>query len=148
MDVVSDSELWWGPKRPDQVSLWGSWVELGEKFFEYITASPVVSDMRALRALKRSPLALDLYCWATHKAFAVAKKGKSQFVPWIGLQRQFGTDYSDPKDFRKKAIAALRKIEAVYPGLKRQDAEGGIVVHHTSRPAVPYRPSQRGIADR
>jgi len=68
MDVVSDSELWWSPKQPNQVSLWGSWVELGERFFEYITKAPVPSDMRALRALKRSPLALDLYCWATHKA--------------------------------------------------------------------------------
>ncbi len=58
---------------------------------------------------------------------------------------QFGTDYSDCKDFRKKAIAALKKIQAVYPGLKLQDAEGGIIVHSSSRPAVPSRPSKRMI---
>jgi hypothetical protein len=56
---------------------------------------------------------------------------------------QFGTDYADPKDFRKKAIAALRKIQGVYPGLKLRDAEGGIIVDSTSRPAVPYKPSIR-----
>ena len=143
MDVVSDSELWWSPKQPNQVALWGSWIELGERFFEYITRAPVASDMRALRALKRSPLALDLYCWATHKALTVSSKGKSQFVPWIGLQRQFGTDYSSLKNFRQKAVGALKKIEAVYPGLKLQDAEGGIIVHSSSRPAVPYKPSRR-----
>jgi hypothetical protein len=48
----------------------------------------------------------------------VARKGQSQFVPWISLMRQFGTDYTDPKDFRKKAIATLKKIQTVYPGLK------------------------------
>ena len=141
MNVSSRRELWWDPMHPEQVSLFGSWVELGELFFQAITEAPVPGDMRALRALKRSPLALDLYSWSTHKALTVARKGNSQFVPWVGLMRQFGTDYSEPKDFRKKAIAALKKIQAVYPGLKLQDAEGGIIVHHTSRPAVAYKPS-------
>lgn len=40
--------------------------ELGEDFFKMVTASPVPVDMRALRALKRSPLALDLYAWLTY----------------------------------------------------------------------------------
>jgi hypothetical protein len=143
MNVSSRRELWWDPKHPEQVGLFGSWVELGELFFQAITESPVPGDLRALRALKRSPLALDLYNWSTHKALSVARKGQSQFIPWIGLMRQFGTDYKDPKDFRKKAIAALKKIEAVYPGLKLQDAEGGIVVHSSSRPAVPYKASAK-----
>jgi len=148
MNVASRRELWWDPKHPEQVGLFGSWVELGELFFQAITESPVPGDMRALRALKRSPLALDLYNWSTHKALSVARKGQSQFIPWIGLMRQFGTDYTNPKDFRKKAIAALKKIEAVYPGLKLQDAEGGIVVHSSSRPAVPHKTSaKRAIAD-
>jgi hypothetical protein len=136
MSVTSESELWWDPKRPDQIALWGSWLELGEKFFQAITTSPVPTDLRALRALKQSPLALDLYIWATYKAFTVARTGKSQFVPWIALKRQFGCDYKQTRDFKLKAIAALEKIQAVYPGLKLQDADGGIVVLASSRPAV------------
>jgi replication initiator protein len=137
MKVTAASELWWDPKRPDQVSLWGSWLELGEKFFQAITLAPVPTDLRALRALKRSPLALDLYIWSAHKAYSAAAKNKAQFVPWTTLARQFGADYKDPKNFRKKAIGALTKIQAVYPGLKLQDAPGGIVVLSSSRPAVP-----------
>jgi hypothetical protein len=60
MAVAPDGELWWHP-HPDQTALWESWIELGEKFFNAVIASPVPLDMRALRALKRSPLALDLY---------------------------------------------------------------------------------------
>jgi Plasmid encoded RepA protein len=136
MQVAPEGELWWDPKRPDQVNLWGSWIELGEKFFQAITAAPVPTDLRALRALKQSPLALDLYIWAAHKAYSAAVKNKSQFVPWIALSRQFGADYKQTRDFKLKAIGALKKIQAVYPGLKLQDADGGIVVLASSRPAV------------
>jgi hypothetical protein len=140
MSVAAASELWWNPKHPDQVNLWDSWVELGEKFYAALTAAPVPVDLRALRALKRSPLALDLYAWATHKALSVARKGKPQFVPWRGLKEQFGADYNDIQNFRRKAVEALRKIQTVYPGLKLQDATGGLVVLPTSRPAVALKP--------
>ena len=130
------SLLWWDPKRPDQVNLWGSWVELSPEFFAAVTASPVPLDMRALKALKRSPLALDLYAWATHKSNSVARKGREQFIPWISLAAQFGSDYASHLDFKRKAKAALRKIETVYPSLRLRDAMGGIVVLPTSRPAV------------
>ena len=145
MPVAEASELWWNPKQPDQPTLWDSWVELGQRFYNAITAAPVPVDTRALRALKRSPLALDLYAWSTHKALAVARKGKPQFIPWRGLMAQFGADYSDPKDFKKKAQDSLKKIQAVYPGLKLGPADGGILVLPTSRPAVAVKPSRRSL---
>jgi Plasmid encoded RepA protein len=146
MPVADTSELWWDPKRPDQVNLWDSWVELGEKFWEALTTAPVPLDIRALRALKRSPLALDLYAWSTHKAFSVSRKGKPQYVPWKMLAEQFGGDYANHLDFKKKAKDAFRKILIVYPGLKLSDATpGGITVLATSRPAVIAQPSKRGL---
>ena len=73
--------------------------------------------------------------WATHQAEYVSRKNKNQFVPWKGLMTQFGCDYTDQKDFRKKAIAALKKIQTVYPGLKLEDAERGC------KPKPPKIPS-------
>ncbi len=149
MPVAAASELWWDPKQPDQINLWDSWVELNDRFFDALTHSPVPVDIRALRALKRSPLALDLYAWATHKAFSVARQGKPQYIPWKSLAQQFGTDYRDHLDFKKKAKDALKKITAVYPGLKLSDqTPGGITVLPTSTPAIPYRPPKPVIADR
>lgn len=143
MNIARKSLLWWDPKRPDQANLWGSWVELSPEFFAAITASPVPLDMRALKTLKRSPLALDLYAWATHKSNSVARKGREQFIPWISLSAQFGSDYSNHLDFKRKAKAALRKIEAVYPGLKLRDATGGVIVLPTSRSAVAPKSVRR-----
>ncbi len=136
MNVARKSLLWWDPKKPSQMNLWGSWVELSEDFYRAITSSPVPLDIRALKALKRSPLSLDLYAWATHKANSVYRKGKPQFVPWAALATQFGSDYSNHLDFKRKAKAALRKIVAVFPTLRLEDATGGIIVLPASRPSV------------
>jgi len=118
MEVAPEGVLWWDPQQPGQEPLWGSWIELGEKFFQAIVSSPVPLDMRALRALRRSPLALDLYAWASYKAWVVNQKNVSQFVPWKGLMEQIGADY-DPKridHFKDKVKASLRKVGAVFPG--------------------------------
>lgn len=139
MPVAPKGQLWWDHKQPLQDDLFASWIELGEDFYKAIIASPVPVDMRALKALKRSPLALDLYAWATHKALAVSRKGKPQFIPWSLLAVQFGADYRDHLDFKKKAKAALRKIQVVYPGLKLSNATGGVMVLPTSRPAIAAR---------
>lgn len=142
MDVAPEGELWWDPKTPLQDDLWESWIELGEKFYQALIISPVPVDMRALRALKRSPLALDLYAWTSYRAFTVTKKGKPQFIPWAGLMMQLGADYAERHDFRKKASAALRKVQVVYPGLVLNRDPGGITIH-PSRPAIAPRSSHR-----
>ena len=113
----AQGELWWDPVSPEQPALWGSWIELGEAFHDAIVASPVPVDLRALRALKKSPLALDLYAWATYKTFAVNKSGKEgQPVPWRSLQKQLGCDYSNPRHFKAAAKIAIRKVQSVFPG--------------------------------
>jgi hypothetical protein len=135
MKVAPKGELWWDPKQPQQAALFESWIELGESFYEAITTAPVPVDMRALRALKRSPLALDLYSWATYTTWRVTTNGHAVFIPWRALAKQFGTNYTDMSDFKKHAQAALRKVQAVYPGLKTTPAEGGFRVH-PGKPAV------------
>lgn len=128
MPVAPKGELFWNHRQPDQQSLFGSWIELGEEFYESIIEAPVPVDLRALLALKRSPLALDLYAWATYRTFRVNKAGKPQFIPWRGLMKQFGGDYADVKNFKRKAKSALKKVQAVYPGMKIEDADGGFVL--------------------
>lgn len=142
MEVAPDGELWWHP-HPDQTALWESWIELGEKFFEAILASPVPIDMRALRALKRSPLALDLYAWVCFRAFVIVQKNQPpKFISWQSLMQQLGADYGTAKNFRPKAQAALRKIAALYPGLTIGTAKGGFSFHAT-RLAVPQKGSAK-----
>jgi hypothetical protein len=139
MQVAPKGQLWWSEKQPDQGALWGSWIELGEDFYRAITTAPVPVDMRALRALKRSPLALDLYAWLTYEAFRAQNSRRSRFESWGQLHSHMGGEYADVDNFRKKVKAALKKIRAVYPGLKLGKRQGGIEVLTESRPAMPSR---------
>ena len=139
MQVTSGGEVWWSPRDPSQAALWGSWIELGEKFFKAILAAPVPLDMRALKALKRSPLALDLYAWLTYEAYRAHKSGKGRFVAWKLLAEQIGTDYAEVTNFQQKAVATLRKIQALYPALKLGPRRGGIRIEPESLPAITPR---------
>jgi hypothetical protein len=145
MQVAPKGELWWDPKQPEQGTLWGSWIELGEDFYRAITASAVPLDTRALKALKRSPLALDLYAWAVYKSWMANKNGVPQFVPWQGLMEQLGADY-DPKrtdKFKTQVKAKLRKVSKVFPGglyLKWQ--RSGLTFLPGTLPAVAPRPKK------
>jgi hypothetical protein len=44
-----------------------STITLSENFYRQIVEAPVPLDLRAVSALKKSPLTLDLYAWATRR---------------------------------------------------------------------------------
>jgi hypothetical protein len=138
MQVVVGGKTWWDFREPAQGALFESVIKLGEEFYEAIIAAPVPVDMRALRVLKQSPLALDLYAWATYRAFTVTQAGKPVFIRWAALAEQIGGDYGRLDHFVTAAKAALRKVKEVYPALRLGDADEGFVVK-PSKPAVPAR---------
>lgn len=146
MQVAPEGELWWDFKNPDQSTLFGSWIELGDKFYDAITTTTVPLDKRALKALKRSPLALDLYAWATYKTFSLNQNNKAeQFISWRSFMSQLGADYSNPLDFKRKAKQAFKKVRSVYPGLDMEDAEGGLIIKR-GRTAVAKSSSSKKLS--
>jgi Plasmid encoded RepA protein len=142
MQVAPKGELWWDPRDPEQGTLWGSYVILGEDFFAAITSAAVPVDLRVLRAIRRSPLALDLYAWTTWRVF---KLSKPAFIPWRGLMQQMGSEYKSEKEFARKASAALRKIRACYPALKLDFAKGGLVLHPSLTAIAPAAKSAKRL---
>jgi hypothetical protein len=135
--VALQYRLWWDPRRPEQAALWMSTVTLSHDFYKEIIDRPVPVDLRALHALKRSPMALDLYCWLTYRLSYLTKRTE---IPWEALQYQFGAGYpltsQGTRDFRKKALRHLREILVVYPAAKVDHGTHGLVLR-PSRPHVP-----------
>jgi len=138
MDIAPEGELWWDYKSPENPTLFNSWIELGERFFEAIILAPVPVDMRALQVLKRSPLALDLYTWITLKTYVVTERNKQQRVSWKALMLQMGSNYTDSLNFKKKSQMAFQKIQTVYPGMNIEYCKGGLIVK-PGQTAVPKR---------
>jgi len=133
IDVIEDANLWWNPKKPDQATLFESTLTLSERFFSETINSPVPVDMRALKLLSRSPLALDIYCWLTYRMSYLKKPTK---IPWGALCVQFGSDYARPRDFKNRFSNQLRKVCVVYQGAK-VDIEEDFLILYPSKPHIP-----------
>jgi hypothetical protein len=114
--MVDEAKLWWSPKAPDQSTLWRSHVLLNRAFFDEVTRNPVPVDMRALKALKRSPMALDIYCWLTYRLSYLKKPTP---IPWGALQMQFGAGYpmtaQGQRNFKKKFLQQFKAVSTIYP---------------------------------
>lgn len=123
--LVDEYDLWWTPKDPKQATLWKSSIDLNKNFFEEIIDRPVPIDLRALKALKRSPMALDIYTWLTYR---MSYLNKETCIPWGALQMQFGADYKLTRQFKAKFIEQLKNVAVVYPEAKLADGEKGLIL--------------------
>lgn len=123
--IAQKYDLWWHPQEPDQAGLWESTLTLSEEFFEEVTKSPIPIDMRVLKALKRSPLALDIYIWLT---FRTGYLKAPTTISWDQLQGQFGAEYGRPRAFKEAFKEVLRKVQLVYPGAKISATDAGIIL--------------------
>lgn len=134
--VADSANLWWHPKAPDQAGLWESTVTLSEPFFREVIERPVPVDMRALKALKRSPMALDIYVWLTWRLSYLRTATE---IPWPALSVQFGADYRRVRDFKAAFLAELRKVLAVYPDARVNEGDTGLMLApsptHVRKPA-------------
>ena len=137
--VADRTDLWWNPKRPDELSLWDSKILLSEAFFNEIISHPVPLDMNTLKALKRCALGLDLYLWLTYRIFTLKSL---QRLTWQQLYRQFGTDPAKASDkfivrnFRQNVLRELKKIKLAWPELNYTTAKG-VLILHPSKPSIP-----------
>lgn len=138
MQIAPRANLWWDPFSPEQSAMFPSWIELGDSFYTAITEHPVPLDMRAIRALKSSPLALDFYAWIAYRHFVVSQKDRPARVPWRELRKQIGAEYKDVKGFKRRGKEALRKVLALYPALDVREVDGGIEIW-PGRPLIAER---------
>lgn len=125
VNIADRASLWWDPKSPRQLGMWQSTVTLSERFFQEVIATPVPIDMRALQALSRSPLALDIYCWLTYRMSYLKRRTE---VPWGSLALQFGANYSSTRYFKRSFNQQLRKVLVVYPEATVEEGAYGLVL--------------------
>lgn len=126
--LADQSMLWWDAHNPSQAGLWKSTVTLSERFYQEVIDRPVPIDMRAVKALKKSPMALDIYIWFTYRA-SYLKKPSS--IPWEALALQFGSNYTRLRDFRAAFLNELRKVATVYGHIQVEPTDTGLTIKPT-----------------
>lgn len=146
MLIADEIALWWHPKAKDQEALWESYIEVSEKFYDTLIANPVPVDWNTVRQLRKSPLALDLYFWLTHR---MSYLNRRTTIAWAGpgsLAEQVGSSYDvntsqGKRDFRKKVTKALRKVVQHYRKVHVETSDTGITLFpsptHVSKRLLP-----------
>jgi hypothetical protein len=129
------------PNKPKQIELWCPEVTLSEDFYNALMERRIPFDLRALKALARSPLAMDLYTWLVITA---PKLQKPQFTPYTWLMQQWGVGY-DPGSkqarnaFQGRVARELRNILRLWPELRLEATvsvmggkqRGGLLIYPT-----------------
>ena len=123
--VADKAQFWWDNKHPEQAGLWKSTVTLSEQFFNEVIDRPVPIDMRAVKALKKSPMALDIYTWLTYRASYLKRP---TVIPWSSLALQFGSNYAELRNFKTAFMAELKKVVLVYGQVQVEATEHGLIV--------------------
>lgn len=140
MLFAEDYELLWDPKKPDQELLFDSYIELSEKFFKEITSYSIPLDMRAVEAIRSSPMALDIYQWLAYRLHYI-KPGKPTLPSWDDLRLQFGAEYKRRDHFINQFKKKLKQAMTVYPAARvaLNENGNGLILSH-SPPPVPKKP--------
>ncbi len=112
--IVQSYDVWFS-KDKDQKHLWPSIIELSDKYFNSLLNNSVPLDIRALSALKNSPMALDVYSWLAQRLHKVDKKKVGgDFIAWKNMKDQFGSNFKTMKKFKESFRSTLRTVKLQY----------------------------------
>ncbi len=128
--LASELHMWWDPSTM-AMSGTPARVVLTEEFYRAITDRPVPMNIEALKAIKGSALALDIYCWLVYR---LSYLKQSTTIPWELLQLQFGSEYAATRSgryaFKKDFQEQLREVITMYPMAKiTADQRQGITLY-------------------
>lgn len=143
--LADDINCWWTPQTEDDAGKWQSTVSLSEKFFNECVEHKLPFDMRAIKPLRSSPLALDIYMWLTHRMSYLSRRTT---IPWIALAGQFGAGYASNeqglRDFKRAFLRELKHVLIVYPAARCSDSKNGLVLYpsptHIAPASTPKQP--------
>lgn len=117
MLIAESANLIWTPKKVGgklfQPSDHGApTITLSEAFYNELQSSPIPVDMNALKFLRNSPMALDMYFWLSYRLKYLKKP---TVISWEQLSVQFGANYSCLRDFKKNFLFLLPSVRQFVP---------------------------------
>jgi hypothetical protein len=123
----------------DEVDLWftdgfenaEAYVVINDRLFQALLVSAVPLSLNAIKKLKSSPLALDIYMFITYRS----NKPTNRPIPWRGIRDQFGSGQKCITNFKTRFLVALAKVKEVYPECNAVEGKGGLLLNG-SRPHI------------
>ena len=118
---------------------WETHLNLNKKFLEDLLAHPVPIDLNVLHAIRKSPMAMDVYTWIAYRTYGIyTSGGRPVKIPWESLQAQFAANFGGNldkdiltadeiikketqalRDFRRRFLHSLNNLSKFYPELNK-----------------------------
>lgn len=115
----------WHTNEDGQPGLWPGYLRLTDKFFESLMEHAVPLQPEAIGQLQNSAFALDVYSWLAHRLCRV-NESSGVVLSWAALKGQFGQEYADTKNFKRKFMGAVQKAMSVYKEARIESVTGGL----------------------
>ena len=109
--------------RPSEGGKLRGFVKINELLFRDLIDHAVPVDVGAVRALRDSPTAMDLFVFLSYR---LRKLTRPVSMPWQALQSQLGSDFKKTKEFARHVRLELRRVHSVWPSLKFSFYCGGV----------------------
>lgn len=136
--LLADRVKWWTPQNPEEAGEWQSSVQLSEPFYRECIEHTLPFDMRAIKVLRGSPLALDIYIWLTYRMSYLSRR---TIIPWVALAGQFGSGYSlseqGLRDFKRAFLRELKHVLVIYPAARVSNGKTGLVLYPSATHIAP-----------
>lgn len=150
IQIAKNGFVFWNPRHSDEECLWNSNLTLGADFYTAVTKAPVPLKMEALQALRKSPMAMDIYTWLVYRMFTLnvavrSGRYKEAKIPWASLKCQFGSGYEDTpqgvRSFKANFLKQLRGVLLYYPDARNyiDERPDCLVLKAGARPVVQQR---------
>ena len=135
LQFTEEFDLFFDVDNPGQSNLFESEIVLTEKFYTEITTHSIPLDMRAVAALRQSPLELDIYQWL---AYRMHNMNGRAMPTWQQLYDQFGACHQELRFFKRDFLKALHEVKQVYGGVKIDQTKNGLILLPSPTP-VPKK---------
>jgi hypothetical protein len=129
---AEEARLWWDEERAAGE---GSSLLISQVLFQSILERSAPLSAPAIKALRKSPMDLDVYAWLVHRLYQLSKPSA---VSWEQLSQQFGHSYRALRAFRRFFGDSLGRVRSVYPDANVKISEIGLLLL-PSRPHVAPR---------
>lgn len=146
MPLVSGFTLF-PEKRPDQLMLWPSEIELSELYFTNLMEHAVPLAKSHLTALSNNATAIDWYTFLAHRLHRI-QPNKPQFLAWQTIKDQFGGDYNRMTDFRANFKKVHRLVKSLYTDARIEEKGNRGLTLHFSQTPIPKRLIVSGMSDK
>lgn len=122
----------WIAREDKQPSLWPALLRLSPQYMESLVEHAVPLPFEAIAALSHSAMSLDLLAFFSRRLHTLKKPIK---VPFVLFKEQFGQEYADLRNFKRKFLESVKQVKMVYPAAQIDQIAGGLLLK-PSRPLV------------